>query len=479
MVVWEKGKRRGMVRRRRCLAMAFWLVAGPWGGSLGASSGEEPRPTGFGQSQVYSLVESLVREVGPRFAGSPGDSRAVAWAVTTLQKLGFDRVVAEPVRVPRWVRGEAAVELLSPWPQPLVAVSLGGSVGTPGEGVEAEVVGVLNVAALEKLPSEAVRGKIVFLTQRMVRTSDGSGYGEVVPNRTRGAVEAARKGARAVVLRSTGTSEARFAHTGAMRYEAGVERIPAFALAHADADLLEAALGTGQPVRLKVRSSAREEGEVESANVLGEVRGRERPEEIVLVGAHLDSWDLSPSANDDAAGVAIAIEAARRLLLEPVRPRRTVRVVLFANEEFGLSGARAYLDAHRGELPQHMAALEADLGSGRVLAFRSRVADADRAAVAELAQELSGLGIPWKEEPARGGADIGGLGRMGVPLFDLAPDATHYFDVHHTQNDTLLAIDREGLEHQAEAFARVVRWLAKRENLLDRVPVEGSQPGGR
>lgn len=450
------------------------LVSGPLLSAAATAAAAKEAKDG----RTFALVQSLVHEVGPRFAGSEGDLRAVAWAVRTGERLGFDRVLRETVEVPRWVRGEAAVELRSPWVQPLVAVSLGGSVGTPPEGIEADVVAALDTEELSKLPEERVRGRIVFLSKRMERSADGSGYGKTVGNRSRGAIEAAKKGAVAVLIRSVGTSSARFAHTGAMRYEEGVPRIPALALANVDADLLEAALASGKPTRVLLRSSARSEGTAESANVLLEVRGRERPEEIVLLAAHLDSWDVGPSANDDAAGVAIVLEAARRLLELPERPRRTVRVVLFANEEFGLSGARAYGETHREELGRHVGALEADLGSGGVRAFRVRVSEADRPGVLDLARQLEAkLGIPFEAAPARGGADIGGLARFGVPLFDLAPDATHYFDVHHTANDTLATIDREGLEHQMEAFFEVARWLAERPEPLGRVAPEPARAG--
>lgn len=423
-------------------------------------------------SEAFGIVASLTTEVGPRLAGSDGDRRAVAWAVAKLRELGFDNVRAEPVNVPRWLRGEASAAILAPWPQRLVVVALGGSVGTPDEGLRGEVVEAANVAALEELPDEAVRGRIVFLSERMSRGIDGSGYGKTVPNRGRGAIAAARKGALAVVIRSIGTGSHRHAHTGAMRYEEGVARIPAAALSNPDADLLAAQVASGQPVQLELRLTCHADGEAESANVIGEITGREVPDEVVVLGAHLDSWDLGTGAEDDGAGVAVAIEAARQIAALPERPRRTLRVVLFANEEFGLSGARAYAAARAAELPHHLAALESDLGSGRIHRFRARVAATDEAWVPALHRLLEPLGIPFDPAPASGGADIGQLARAGVPVFDLSHDASRYFDVHHSANDTLDKVDRAGLDHAVAAYATLASALADLPAPLDRTSVE-------
>lgn len=420
---------------------------------------------------AYELVASLSTEVGPRLAGSEGDRRAVAWALAKLAALGFENVRAEPVTVPRWVRGDAAAEILAPWPQPLAVTALGGSVATPEAGLTGEIVETANVASLEILPDDAVAGRIVFLSERMERGAGGRGYGQVVQNRGRGAVAAAKKGAIAVVIRSVGTDSHRLPHTGAMHYEEGVARIPAAALSNPDADLLVAQLASGRPVSLRLRLTCRDAGEAESANVIGEVVGSELPQEIVLLGAHLDSWDLGTGALDDGAGVAVVTEAARRIARLAPRPRRTLRVVLYANEEFGLSGGKGYAAAHAHELDRHQAVLESDFGTGRVERFRARVAAADAGWVPLLHQLVAPFGVDFEERPAFGGADVGPLVRAGVPAFDLGHDGSTYFDHHHTADDTLDKVDRAGLDQAVAAYATLALALADLPAPLARAPV--------
>src|SRR6185436_19029878 len=237
----------------------------------------------------YDLLRSLTTEVGPRSAGSPGDARAVAWALAHLRALGFKNVHAESVKVSHWIRGEARAEITAPWPQPLLPVALGGSVATPPGGIEAQVVPMTSLAELAAAPAGTVKGKIVFFTQRMQRTHDGSGYGTAVAVRGGAALESSRLGALAVVIRSIGTDGNRLAHTGAMRIADSVRTIPALALSNPDADLLENALASGQPVRLRLRNTSAWGDSARSANVVAEVPGGARAGEVVLLGAHLDS----------------------------------------------------------------------------------------------------------------------------------------------------------------------------------------------
>jgi len=426
---------------------------------------------------AYRLVESLTTEVGPRFAGSAGDRAAAAWAEGKLRALGFPKVWIEPVTVPRWVRGEARGEIVSPFPQRVELLALGGSVGTAEEGIEAEVLGVENVAAMARLGDEAIAGRIVFFTERMRRTDDGSGYGDAVGIRSRGADEAVKRGAVAVLIRSVGTDSNRLPHTGATRYTEGAPRIPAAALSVPDAELLERELASGQPVRFRLFLGSRSEGEAESANVVAEFPGRERPGEIVLLVAHLDSWDVGTGAQDDGAGVAVVVEAARLAARHsPGGPRRTIRVVLTANEEFGLSGARAYAAAHAEEAPSHVVAVEADFGAGRVLTFRTRFAREDAAAADELAVRLAPLGIPSAAGDARGGADLSRLRPLGVPIVDLSQDGSLYFDIHHTDNDTMDKIDPANLHQVTAAFATLAEWAANRSERLRSLPPEPATP---
>jgi hypothetical protein len=407
-------------------------------------------------TQAFEYVRSLTTEVGPRLAGSPGDRAGVAWGVRTLKALGFENVRAEKVTVPHWERGAESGEITAPWPQPVALAALGGSVGTPEGGIEAEVIEVPTLDALASVPAEKVRGKIVFFNTRMERTKDGSGYGRAVGVRGGGPSAAAKLGAVAIVIRSIGTDNNRTPHTGATRYAEGVERIPAAALSNPDADLLADQINSGKPVRFRLKLGAKYLPDAESANVIGEVRGREKPDEIVLLGCHLDSWDLGTGAVDDGAGCAIMMEAARLIGARKERPRRTIRVVLYANEEFGLSGARAYAEAHKAELDKHVLAGESDFGSGQVWQIASRV---DPKALPVIAGLAGILGVEQGSNEADGGADLIPLTPARVPVVSLAQDGTYYFDLHHTANDTLDKIDPKDLDQNVASWAAVA-WVA-------------------
>jgi hypothetical protein len=425
-------------------------------------------------TRALEIVRSLTFEVGPRSAGSPGDRAAVEWALRTLRQLGFENVHAEKVTVPHWDRGTISGEILAPWPQPVTLTSLGGSIGTnggtPDGGIEAEVLEVPSLDAIDKLDPAQVKGKIVFYNVKMERRKDGSGYRDAVPVRGGGASRAAKRGAVAVLIRSIATGHDRFPHTGAMRYEEGMTKIPAVALAVPDADLLDAEVASGKPVRFRLRSTARMLPDAESANVIGEIRGRERPDEVVLLGAHLDSWDLGTGGIDDGAGVGIVTEAARRIGQLPERPRRTIRVILFANEEFGLSGARAYAKEHAAELPKHVFAAESDFGAGRVFRLGSSVGAERLGLVADLAKLLVPLGVEPGGNDAQGGADISPLAPGRVPILDFNQDGTSYFDWHHTANDTVDKIDPKEIDQNVAAWAAVVYAVAEMPVDLGRAP---------
>ena len=385
---------------------------------------------------AYELLRSLTSRVGPRSAGSPGDARAVEWAQAQLKSLGFVNVHAEPVRVPHWVRGECHVETVSPWPQRLVAEALGGSIATPESGLEADVIAVSDLDEMATGDSTRFTGRIVFFSGRMERRHDGAGYSKAVAVRGRGAIEAARRGALAVVIRSVGTDRDRVVHTGAMRYDPSVTRIPALALSNPDADLLVDQLASGERVRMRLRNTSAMADSAWSANVVGEIPGRERPNEVVVLGGHLDSWDLGTGAHDDGTGVCIMTAAARLIGQASQRPRRTIRVVMFANEEFGLSGARTYARDHAAEAERIVFGMESDLGAFQPLGLKLKVAAAQRAAARVMHSMLQPLGIEWRGEDATGDADVGQLLALGVPVGDLETDASDYFDLHHTANDT-------------------------------------------
>ncbi len=424
-------------------------------------------------TRAYEHVSSLVTEVGPRFAGSAGDAAAVRWALNKLGALEFSLVRAQDVLVPRWVRGSAEASILTPFPQSLVVAALGGSVGTAEEGIEAAVQRVESLDALKALSPAAVKGRIVFIDQRMERTRDASGYGRTVSIRSQGPSIAADLGAVAVVIRSVGTSTDRIAHTGGLSYRTDAPRIPAFALSNPDADLLARQVTAGKPVRMRLHSTARELPPDWSANVIGEIPGGERADEIVLLGAHLDSWDLSQGAVDDGAGIAIVTEAARLIGRLDRKPARTIRVVLFANEEFGLSGAREYARQIGEEINRHVAAFEADLGQGPVWRIDSSVSPEAVSAIAQIHPLLEPLGIEnGGTNAASGGSDLRPLREAGVPVLDLSLDATTYFDIHHTTNDTLAKIDAKTLDQSVAAFA-VAAWLAAtKQGDFGRLPIK-------
>jgi carboxypeptidase Q len=452
-----------------CALLAPALAGGAdWSEQQLATAGAL-RDRALSGTSAYEHVSSLVTEVGPRSAGSTGDAAAVRWALNKLASLGFSRVRTQDVLVPRWVRGNAEVTLAGPTAQSLIAVALGGSVGTSDEGVEAQVIEVASLDALNALPATTVGGKIVFINQRMERTRDGAGYGAAVRNRSEGPSAAGNLGAVALLIRSIGTSDQRHAHTGAINYRVDAPRIPALALSNPDADQLARWIKPGKPVRLRVKSTSRELPATWSANVIGEIPGTERANEIVLLGAHLDSWDLGQGAIDDGAGVAIVIEAARLIGRLERKPARTVRVVLFANEEFGLSGAREYARLVGDETARHVIAAEADLGAGAVWRIQSKVAPEAVPAVDAIREALKPLALEAGSNEGRGGSDLGPLRALGVPILEISQDATNYFDVHHTTNDTLAQIDAKTLNQVVAAYAVAAYMAASKTGDFGRV----------
>lgn len=406
----------------------------------------------------YQLVESLTTEVGPRPAGSSADKAAVVWARRQMERIGFANVRTMDVLVPHWVRGEAECAVLAPWPQTMPTLALGGSIGTAPEGIEAETVMVKDIAALKDLPNGAVKDKIVYFSNRMDRTQDGSGYGRAVPQRTLGPAEAAKLGARAVVIRSISTSTDRFPHTGATRYQPDVPRIPGFAISNPDADALERQFASGQPVRMRLRGTSRELPPEHSADVIGEVPGTDRANEIVILGAHLDSWDPGVGAIDDGAGVAIVMNAVKLIRELETRPRRTIRVVLFANEEFGTSGSQAYAAASLSGTERHVLGLEADFGTGPVWRLSSRVDPAQLPLVGLIQREMAPLKVSSGGNETAGGADLDGLAKAGMAMLSPDLDGTLYFDVHHTANDTMDKVNASALRQAVAAYA-VGAWL--------------------
>ena len=417
---------------------------------------------------AYAKLAYLTDRIGARLSGSPGAAAAVEWTAAEMRRDGLSRVHTEKVMVPHWVRGEETAALVSPTSRNLVITTLGMSVPTPPEGVTAEVVEVGSFDELHALGSK-VRGKMVLFYKPMERNPDGEGYGAAAGLRYRGAAEAAKQGAVATLIRSLGTLSARLPHTGAHSYADGVEKIPAAALASEDADLLHRLIASGEKVRVRMTLACQLLPDAESANVLAEVRGRSRPEEVVVIGGHLDSWDLGTGAIDDGAGVAISMEALRLLHKLNLRPRRTIRAVLFMNEENGNRGGKAYAETHRAEMPRHVAAIESDSGAGQPLGFGVTSGAGGIEQVTKLVQALESLGAT-RIVKGDGGTDIGPMRAAGVPLLALQQDMTRYFDWHHTAADTLDKVDPRDLSDNAVAMAFMAYALADLESPLPRIP---------
>jgi hypothetical protein len=414
------------------------------------------------------LARSLATEVGARLAGGPKDRVAVEWALRAMKEAGLANVRAEPVKVPHWERGAASAEIVGPGAQKLRVLALGGSIATPPAGVVAEVVEVADVDTLEKADPATLKGKIVFVNQPTRRARDGSGYGASVRARFQGARLAREKGALAAVIRSIGTdSEA--AHTGSTSRQA---RLPAAALSGESADRLHALLARSRRARMKLLLEAAWKEDADSSNVLGEIAGAEEADRVVLLGAHLDSWDVGQGAIDDGAGCAIVLEAARLVAALGRAPRRTIRLALFAAEEIGLSGGAAYAKAHGEEAARHVVSLEADMGTARVYAARFLGPSEARPEFERIAGLLAPLAIEIEPRDAYGGADTGALRALGVPSFELAQDFSTYFDVHHTENDTVEHLDADGIAQSAAAYASVAWAAAEMKGDLGRIPDE-------
>ena len=381
--------------------------------------------------RAYSRLAHLTDHIGHRLSGSKGLERAIEWAVTEMKRDGLDNVRTEKVMVPHWVRGEESLEMLTPLPRKLTMLGLGNSIATPAEGITAEAVVVRNFAELDRL-GERVRGKIV------VYNAPFTTYGGTVAYRLQGASRAARYGAVAALVRSITPVSLQTPHTGGMQYDPNQPRIPVAAITIEAAELLQRMNDRGDRPTVRLKMEAKFLPDAESYNVIAELKGTEKPDEIVLVSGHYDSWDVGQGAHDDGGGCIVAWEVARLLKELGLRPRRTIRVVLYTNEENGLRGGNAYRDAHRAELSKHILAIESDSGVYRPEGF-GLAATAPlqvRSNMQEIAKLLSGIGADGIA-PTGGGADIGPIMREGVVGASLDVEGDHYFDIHHTPADTL------------------------------------------
>ena len=429
------------------------------------------RDTALTDSTAYDFVAALTTEIGPRLAGGPNDQRARDWTVARFKALGFDKVWTEPATYPKWVRRGEHASIVAPYPQNLVVLALGHSPGTPKGGVSGDIVAFKDFTEFQKADAASVKEKIVYIGYRMHQTRDGHDYGMGSQGRTQGPALAAKLGAKAFLLRSAGTDNDRVAHTGVTQFEKGDPQVPAAAMSNPDADLIERMLATGKTVTVKLDLDCGMEGSYTGANVIGEITGSEKPDEAVVIGGHLDSWDPGTGAIDDGAGVAIAAGAAHLIGALPHHPKRSVRVVAFANEEAGMFGGHAFAEAHKADVAKFTVGAESDFGSGKVWKLSSKVKPEALGAIDCIMQVLAPLGVERGPDNRGHGGDFGAMGDAGMAIVDLGQDGTRYFDWHHTANDTLDKLDPKDLAQNVAVYA-VFAFLA-----ADAIGDFGSAPG--
>ena len=424
---------------------------------------ETLRDAALNRNIALDYLTQLTTRFGARPAGSRAEQDASVWAADYMRAQGFQNVRIEQFPLVGWERGEESASIVGARPQRLVVAALGHSPGTNGV-IEADVVRFDSLEALNAAPAGSLNGKIAYVDAgQMVRMQDGSGYGPLTRIRGAGPAAAKAKGAVAFIMRSVGSDEHRMPHTGTTRYVDGVVPLPGFALAAPDADTVSRLIAMGETVRLRLSSTAHTY-ETVSQNVIGDIPGRSRPEEIIVLGSHMDSWDLGTGAIDDGAGGAITLAAAKAIRDSGRRPARTVRVVLYGAEEVDQptntgNGGGAYLRGIGAAVEQHIIAGESDFGADRVYSLGlppgAQGSDFARAA----ARVLYPIGVLSSNQPeTSGGADIGPLAASGVPVFRLDQDGTRYFDLHHTADDTLDKVDPEQLSQNVAAWAALI-WL--------------------
>lgn len=423
---------------------------------------------------AYDKLVALCDDIGHRLSGSAQLSQAIDWSQAVMKADGLQNVHAEPVQVPKWVRGEESLEMLQPRGLKLPMLGLGNSVGTVAAGVTAEVVVVKDETELATL-GELVHGKVVLFNNRMAKWTEvkGSQYGESVRFRSGGADLAAKLGAVAVLVRSVTARSLSSPHTGALRY-AGAIKLPAAAVTVETAEMLSRFYSRGIKIQVKLSMQAHMDGLAPSANVIGELRGRDKPDEIVIISGHLDSWDVGQGAHDDGAGVVSAMQALAMLQKMGLQPRRTIRVVLWTNEENGLAGAKQYVVDHKAEMSKHVAAIESDAGAFRPTGMGIAMKEKNREQRAE--QRLNQLVQLWnifgKQEVKRdaAGADVGQMQPFDVPTMELLVHNPKYFDYHHSQADTVDKVKPVDLQADTAALAIAAYVLAEMPGRLDDAP---------
>ncbi|MFZ5972101.1 MAG: M20/M25/M40 family metallo-hydrolase [Bacteroidota bacterium] len=418
------------------------------------------------RGESYQMLEQLTQDVGPRLSGSPGAAAGVEWSRHVMAQYGFDSVWLQPVMVPHWVRGEKEIGRITN-SQKMGAISvnicaLGGSVGTGEDGLLANVVEVKNFEELKALGTKGVQGKIVFFNRPMdpTRINTFGAYGGAVDQRSSGASEAAKYGAVGVVVRSMGSNLENYPHTGGMRYAPNIAQIPAVAISTRHADWLSSLLKEDKGLQFYMETHCQTFPDAPSFNVIGELKGSEFPNEYIVVGGHLDSWDLGEGAHDDGAGCVQSIEVLRLFKALGYKPKRTIRAVMFMNEENGLRGGIKYAEMAEKNKEKHLAAIESDRGGFTPRGFTISADEKTRAKI----QSWKGLMEPYglsDFSQEGGGADIGPLAQQGVTLLGFLPDSQRYFDYHHTAEDTFDKVNKRELEMGAASMAAMVYLMDK------------------
>ena len=410
----------------------------------------------------FNIVESLTTEIGPRLGGSEAEKRARDWGVKLGQDLGFDKASIEEFTMPFWDRGHLHIALTSPYNQELYGSALGGAAPSKKE-INAPVVYFRDIQALKEVKDGTLKGKIAFVDgEPMVKSQTGAGYGPSNQKRRIGWQHAERGGASALVVRSVGSDSHRFPHTGMMSKNGDKwATIPVIAISNPDADHMRRLHNLDKPLSISLHSGSDWKGEVTSGNVVLDIIGSEKPEEIVLIGGHLDSWDLGTGAVDDGAGIAITTAAAKLIANLPKRPKRTIRVVMFGAEEVGLLGAFAYAKKHESNLHNHVIATESDFGARNIWRITSNLNPEATKVVDEIARIIAPLGIVRGGSDVKGGGpDIIPMANKGVPTIRLNQEGTDYFDLHHTPDDTLDKINPAELAQNVAAYAATIYLLA-------------------
>lgn len=426
---------------------------------------------------AYRQVAHVCNNIGPRLSGSAQAAKAVEYVASEMKALGLE-VKLEKVMVPHWVRGEETAALVE-FPgqakdttQKIVLTALGGSVATPTDGLTTEVLLVKDFDELESLGRGKVQGKIVVFNypydkQMAAQGRSGDAYGLAVAYRSDGPIAAAKLGAVAALVRSVGSADYRLPHTGATKYLEDVPKIPAGAITAEDAELLAYLVLQG-PVRMRLVLTPQTLSDVESYNVVADLKGSTNPEQIVIVSGHLDSWDLGTGAIDDAAGVAVSMQVAHLVTQLKLKPKRTIRVIAWMNEENGLRGGKTYAADHAAELDKHVAAMETDGGAGHPLGIRIQGKTEIKAFLGPVAKILGGIGADLLDMVEHAGADIGPMEALGVPTFHPIQDGRTYFQYHHTAADTLDKVDPKTLAENAAVNAVFAYAVANSEAPLPR-----------